>query len=311
MDLLFLVGGLVLLVLGAEGLVRGASGLARTWGVSPLAIGLTVVAFGTSTPELAASLAAAVRGQPDLGVANVVGSNSFSVLGILGLAALLRPLQVDLRVIRRDAPLMAAAGAVLFLLGLTIGRLEGILLLAGLVAYTAYTYIQAKREGKDAEAEFAPLASTDIGTIANALLVVAGLGLLALGATALVQGAVSLARGWGVSETLIGLTVVAMGTSLPELATSAVAASRGQADVAVGNIVGSNLFNVLGILGVASLVTPLRVHASLYAFDYPVMVGVSLWLWWAVATGHRVSRFEGALLFAGFLAYVAWVVVRG
>ena len=256
MNLLLLALGLALLTVGAEALIRGASGIAGRLGISPLIIGLTVVAFGTSAPELAVSVAAAWSGQPDIVIGNVVGSNVFNVLLVLGLSALITPLAIHSQLIRVDVPLMIGASilTLLFALDGRIGRVDGAVLFVGIIAYIAFQVRQGRRERLAAERrEPAPI---PLGWWADALLVLIGLTVLVLGSRFLVTSAVEIARSLGVSELVIGLTIVAAGTSLPEVATSVVASLRGQRDIAVGNVVGSNVFNLLSVLGLASLVSP-------------------------------------------------------
>jgi cation:H+ antiporter len=308
---LSLAAGLVLLFAGGELLVRGAVGVARRLGVSELMIGLTLVGFGTSTPELVASLDAALLGAPAIALGNVVGSNIANVLLILGLGALLTPMRTQREAFLRDGPVLIGVSALLAaacLLG-TIGRPLGALLLMLLLAYTWYVYRTERTASAAgavhvAEAEAIGRTQRALG-IALATALGGLLGVL-LGASLLVEAAITLARLWGVSEAVIGLTIVAVGTSLPELATTIVAAWRRQADVAFGNVVGSNIFNVLGILGVTALVQPLPVPPEIARFDVWVMLGVTLFLVGFAVTGWRVSRVEGA---AFLLAYAAYVLV--
>src|SRR5690606_34925378 len=257
---LFLLG-LVALYFGAEWLVRGAARLARRVGVSPLVVGLTIVAFGTSSPELVVSVFAAARGQADVAVGNVVGSNILNIALILGLAAILRPLRAQMRLIVRETPIMIAAGVALAVLGLdgTVSRPDAALLLAGLFAYVAFVLRGARREAVAIKQEFERFESAEAlapdgrGRARDVLLIVVGLTALSIGARLLVDASLVFARTLGVSELVIGVTVVAVGTSLPELATSLLAVWRDEADIAVGNVVGSNIFNILGILGLAGL----------------------------------------------------------
>ena len=308
---LSLAAGLVLLFAGGEMLVRGAVGVARRLGVSELMIGLTLVGFGTSTPELVASLDAALLGAPAIALGNVVGSNIANVLLILGLGALLMPLRTRREAFRRDGPVLLGVSALLAaacLLG-TIGRPLGALLLALLLAYTWYVYRTERTASAAgavhvAEAEAIGRTQRALG-LALATSLGGLLGVL-LGASLLVEAAIALARLWGVSEAVIGLTIVAVGTSLPELATTIVAAWRRQADVAFGNVVGSNIFNVLGILGLTALVQPLPVPPEIARFDVWVMLGGALFLVGFAVTGWRVSRSEGV---AFLLAYAAYVLV--
>jgi cation:H+ antiporter len=314
--LLLLVLGLVLLVGGAEFLVRGASRLALAAGISPLVVGLTVVAFGTSSPELSVSLMSAFRGGSDLALGNVVGSNIFNVLVILGLSALIVPLVVAQQLVRIDVPVMIGVSILLFLLGLdgVIGRVDGVLLAAGVVGYTVFLIRQSRREnGAEVTAEYESefgTAKQDAGWVRNLLWIALGLAGLMLGSKWLVDGAVSIARGFGVSELVIGLTIVAMGTSMPEVATSVVAALRGERDIAVGNAVGSNIFNILCVIGFSSVVAPSGIavsHAAL-AFDIPVMIGVALACLPVFFANYRISRLNGAAFLAVYVAYLVHLV---
>ncbi len=310
--------GLVLLVAGAELLVRGASRLAARLGISPLVIGLTVVAFGTSAPELAVSVQAGLAGQADIAVGNIVGSNIFNVLFILGLAALIVPLVVSRQLVRLEVPLVIGV-SVLFLVMALDGRIsgfDGMLLFAGIVAYTVFTVRQSRKESAAVRAEYAQKygdgQSAERGRLPLQIaLIVAGLVLLVLGAHWLVGGAVVIARHFGVSELIIGLTIVAAGTSLPEAATSIMAALRGERDIAVGNVVGSSIFNILAIAGIASMVTPggLEVAPALIRFDIPVMIAVALACLPIFASGHLIARWEGALFLGYYAAYVLYLIL--
>lgn len=309
-DLLTVTGGLVTLLVGAELLVRGASALALRLGITPVVVGLTVVAFGTSSPELVVSLTAAVHGQPGVALGNVVGSNICNLGLILGIAALIRPVVVHSRVIRLDMPLMI--GASLLTWGLLadgrLGRLDGLLLTLGVVAFTTFSVFQGRREASAVQEEFGEgVGPASARLLPSVLLVAGGLVLLTFGGRLLVDGAVAIARGAGVSETVIGLTLVALGTSLPELATSAVAALRGQSDLAVANVVGSNIFNLLGVLGPTALVAPLE-SVPVSSVDLAVMVGIAALAWPLLRTGARVSRGEGALLLLVYGLYVAYLL---
>ena len=304
--------GLVLLVAGAELLVRGASRLATAFGITPLVIGLTVVAFGTSAPELAVSLQSAWSGSADIALGNVVGSNVFNVLAILGLSAAIAPLVVQLKVIRFDVPLMVAVSALAWGLALDgrVGRLDGALLFAGVVAYTIWSIRAGRAESPQLPEEARPGSSS--GSLGGSVvLVLVGLALLVLGARWLVQGATEIARALGFSELVIGLTIVAGGTSLPELATSVVAAARGQRDIAVGNVVGSNLFNLLCVLGGAALLAPagVAVAPQALAFDLPVMTAVAFACLPVFLTGHAIARWEGLLFLGYYAAYTTWLVL--
>jgi cation:H+ antiporter len=317
--ILLFAAGLVLLVGGAELLVRGSSRLAAAFGVSPLVIGLTVVAYGTSTPELAVSVSAGLEGRADLEVGNVVGSNVFNVLAILGACALLAPLRVEAQVVRREVPIMIGASLLAAALGWDgrISALDGALLTAGIVLYSVSSIVQSRRETAAIQAEYAqeygPAAAPAgrAGVAVQLLWIAAGLALLVVGSRWLVGGAVAAAQWLGVSEVVIGLTIVSIGTSLPEVATSVLATLRGERDIAIGNVVGSNVYNLLAILGVASLVTPggLEVAPSIRNFDGPVMIAVALACLPLFATGHRLARWEGALFLGYYVAYAVYLVL--
>jgi cation:H+ antiporter len=312
-----LLGGFVALVVGGEILVRGASHLAGALGISPLVIGLTVVAFGTSAPELAVGVASALDGEPDIALGNVVGSNIANVLLVLGLAALVTPLAAGLRVVRREVPIMIAASLVFWLMALSgsIRRIEGLLLLVAIVVYTASLVRGARHEeqetpdaGVEAEAlvERAPRA---LG--GNIVLVGAGLVGLVVGASWIVDGATAVATTLGVPEVVIGLTIVAVGTSLPEITTSVVAGLRGHRDLAVGNVVGSCIFNLMMVLGVTALVSPepVTVTPSLLALDVPLMVAAAAACLPIMYTGLTVDRREGVLLLAFYVAYIVYLLL--
>jgi len=314
MDSVFLVAGLMLLVVGAEALVRGASRLAAACGISPLVIGLTVVAFGTSAPELAVSTVSVWTGQNNIALGNVIGSNIFNILLILGLSALVAPLTVSKRLVRLDVPLMIAASFAVLLFGLdgSIGRLEGGFLFACILIYTFYMIRQSRRDMAAEPGGQDPAVRAAGFSLKTVLLIPAGLGLLVLGSRWMVTGAVSLAERLGVSELVIGLTVVAAGTSLPELATSVVASLRGERDIAVGNVVGSNLFNLLAVLGLTGLAAPaaVPVPGSVLSFDLPIMIATAVACLPVFFTGGEISRWEGALFFAYYIAYTTYLVLR-
>ncbi len=307
--------GFAALIAGAELLVRGAAELARAVGMPPLIIGLTVVAFGTSTPELAVSVNAALSGQADISLGNVVGSNTFNILFILGISALVAPLIVSSQLIRLDVPVMIGMAALTWLLALdgAVGRVEGTVLVAALCAYTVlliYLGMRNNRIGATTAAK--PPAEVPRRRLGwSVLWVLIGLGLLVLGSGWLVNGAVALARFLGVSELVIGLTIVAAGTSMPELATSVVAAIRGQREIAVGNVVGSNIYNLLAVLGGAAMVSPqgVRVADAALRFDVPVMLAVSAACLPIFFTGGRISRWEGGLFLGYYVAYVVFLVL--
>jgi cation:H+ antiporter len=302
-----------LLVIGAELLVRGATRIAVAAGIRPLIIGLTVVAFGTSAPELAVSLGATFTGDADIAVGNVVGSNIFNVLFILGVSALVVPLAVQLQVIRFELPIMLAASVALLLLSLdgAIGRIDGMLLFGALLAYIIYL---ARSGGVPDPGIGAghPVSRSARNVAAAALLALVGLALLVAGSRFFVNGAVALAVLLGVSHTIIGLTIIAAGTSLPELATSVLAGMRGERDIALGNVVGSNIFNILGILGLCGLLSPhaVPVAASMLSFDIPVMIAVAVATLPVVLTGFRIDRIEGLLFLAFYAAYTAFLILQ-
>ncbi len=309
--ILWIAAALGLLFFGAEWLVRGSSALALRLGITPLVIGLTVVAYGTSMPEMVVSTVAALKGQGNIAVGNVVGSNIFNVCVILGLSALALPLRVKLQLIRLDAPLMVGASLLFVVLfrDFQISRVEAGLLLAGIIAYTVASVVLARKEvSAEVQAEFTESVVRPPGKLwRDLLLILGGLAVLVLGSRLLVTNAVELARLLGISEAVIGLTIVAAGTSMPELATSVVAAFRKQADIAIGNIVGSNLYNLLAIIGVSGLLAPL--HApGIRMLDLYVMLGTSIALLPLMWSGFVLKRWEGALLLAAYggYLYVLW-----
>jgi cation:H+ antiporter len=308
-----LVVGLAMLLAGGELLVRGAARLATRLGISPLVVGLTVVALGTSTPELAVAIRSALAGQPDFVVGNVVGSNIYNVLLVLGLAALVFPLVVHRRVVRWDVPLLVlvSLGVVAMALDGVLTRGHGLLLTIGLLGYFAFSAVMARRDPTAADVAPDIVTHGSGSTPRNLLLLAAGIGLLMAGAAWFVDSAVVLARVLGLSELVIGLTVVALGTSLPELATTLVAGIRGERDIAVGNVVGSCLMNLLGILGLTSLVAPdgVAVAPAAIAFDIPVMLAVAVACLPIFFTGHCISRWEGALFLAYGAAYTSYLIL--
>lgn len=310
--------GLVLLVAGADLLVRGASRLSLSFGISPLVVGLTVVAFGTSAPELAVSLQGALSGQGDIAVGNVLGSNIFNVLFILGVSALVAPLVVHRQVVLQEVPVMLGVSLLLWALAANgvIGRAEGALLAGLLLAYVLMLYRQARRAPATTQEESTselPASGPWLDRLwVQLLLIMVGLVLLVLGSHWLVSAAIEFAARLGISELVVGLTIVAAGTSLPEVATSVMAALRGQRDIAVGNVVGSNIFNILGVLGLSALFAPegLAVATQALRFDLPVMVGVAALCLPILLSGHRISRGEGALLLAAYVGYTAWLIAQ-
>lgn len=366
--LLLLSAGFVLLIAGGELLVRGAARLAAVLGVSPLVIGLTVVAYGTSTPEMAVSIKAGLASQDGIAVANVVGSNIFNVLFILGACALIAPLTVNRQLVRFDVPVMIAVSVLALVLALD-GRFvawEGVVLVVGVVAYTAWSVRQSRRQqaaeaaGEEAQVELAGVRAGWLAVLAAAAaatwggwalgwvgtveavvvsvgaavfalgsvlarggrsasdvlhqigFVAGGLGVLVIGARWLVDGAVELAVGLGVSETVVGLTIVAAGTSLPEVATSIVATVRGQRDIAIGNVVGSNIYNILAILGISTLVTPggLAVAPQMVTFDVPVMLAIAVACLPVFYSGYLIRRWEGGLFLVLYIGYTAFLILQ-
>lgn len=309
--------GLALLVGGAEALVRGASRLASRLGVPQLVIGLTIVAYGTSSPELAVSVHSSLMGQSSIAVGNVIGSNIFNVLFILGTSAALCPLVVSNQLVKLDVPIMIGAAVMALLFGLDgrISRWEAGVLFAGGLAYTIILVKLARKakisNGAAVESVADKAPHGRLSWVMDLLLIVVGLGLLVQGSRWLVDGAVHIARALSISELVIGLTVVAAGTSLPELATSVVASLRGERDIAVGNVVGSNIFNVLAVLGLCGLVSADGVEVSEAAshFDLPFMIAVSVACLPIFFTGNRISRWEGILFLAYYGAYTCYLVL--
>lgn len=317
--ILIFVAGLVILVAGAELLVRGSSRLAALLGISPLVIGLTIVAFGTSSPELAVSVKSALAGQADISIGNVVGSNIFNIVFILGASALIRPIKIAQQLVRLDAPIMVGVSILTFVLVLdgSLNRLDGVILFALLITYVVFLIRKSKSEGAELENEYAEeFASKEqlgaASVVKNLALTVAGLGLLVFGSDLLVESAVTIAAALGVSELVIGLTIVAVGTSMPEVATSIVAAYKGEGDIAAGNVVGSNIFNMLGVLGVAGIVAPQSIAIADYvlAFDLPVAIFAALITVPVFFVDNKVSRSDAVLYLTYFFAYNVYVVMR-
>jgi cation:H+ antiporter len=321
---LMFLAGLVALVAGADLLVRGASRLALSFGISPLVVGLTIVAFGTSAPEMAVSAGAVLNGQTGLAMGNVVGSNIFNVLFILGLSALITPLVVHVQLIRQEVPIMIGASLLVLVLALdgTLGLFDGALLFGLLLAYTGFLVVQSRRASREAQAEFdaeiqpASPDAWDARLPVQLALIAAGLALLVLGSDWLVSAAVFFAQSLGVSDLVIGLTIVAAGTSMPEVATSIMAALKGERDIAVGNVVGSCTFNLLGCLGLSGLLAGLlpgspglTVAPSLLALDIWVMLAVALACLPIFLSGREIARWEGAVFLGYYVAYMAYVVL--
>jgi len=318
--MLLLFVGLILLVIGAEALVRGASKLAAAAGIPPLVIGLTIVAYGTSTPEMAVSIMSCLAGQADISLGNVVGSNIFNVLFILGISALIVPLVVSQQVVRLDVPLMIAVSILTLIIGMDgkISRVDGILLFAGIIAYTAFLIYESRKESKEVQGEYAKEYGSKKETIHKSLLInmmkiFGGLGLLVFGSRLFVDSAVHIAQLFGISELVIGLTIVAVGTSLPELATSVIAAVRGERDIAVGNVVGSNIFNILAVLGLSSIIAPDGITVSTGAkhFDIPVMIAVAIACLPFFFSGGMLVRWEGSVFLGYYVAYMVYLVLAG
>jgi cation:H+ antiporter len=310
--------GLGALIVGAEALVRGASKIALSLGISPLVVGLTIVAFGTSSPELAVSVSAAIDGNTDIAIGNVVGSNILNILLILGISAVITPLAVHSQIIRQEVPIMIGASVILAVMVVdrSLGRLESALLLALLVAYVVFLVRQSRAESAEIRDEFQGAAvrreaAWDSHWAAQALLIVVGLALLVLGARWLVDAAVAFARAFGVSDLIIGLTIIAAGTSAPEIATSIMAAIRGERDIAVGNVIGSNTFNILGCLGLSGLVSAegLAIAPAVLHFDIWVMLAVAIACLPAFMLRRQIGRRRGLLFLAYYGAYVVYLIL--
>jgi len=320
MNILLFLAGLVALVIGAELLVRGASKLALSFGISPLVVGLTIVAFGTSAPEVAVSVGAVLDGRTDIAIGNVVGSNIFNVLFILGLSALIVPLVVNIQLIRQEIPIMLGASVLLLALGMdgVLSWFDGAVLFTLLIAYTVFLVVQSRRETKAAQDEYAQelqpavQGAWDSKLPAQLALIAAGLVALVLGSDWLVTASVAFAKAMGVSDLVIGLTIVAAGTSMPEVATSITAAIKGERDIAVGNVVGSNTFNILGCLGISGLVSGeagLAMSQALMNFDIWVMLAVALACLPVFMTGREIARWEGGVFIVYYCAYVTYLIL--
>ena len=321
MTILLFIVGLALLIVGAEVLVRGASRLAGALGISPLVIGLTVVAFGTSSPELAISIKAALSGQANIALGNVIGSNIFNVLFILGLSALIAPLIVSQKLVRFDVPVMIGVSVLVLVLSMdqTLGSIDGLILLAGLIAYIGFLIYETRSEKVAIRAEYdqefglsdVAVETAPIGWVKNIAFVLVGLAALVLGSRWLVESAVSIAEYLRVSELVIALTIIAAGTSMPELVTSIVASLRGERDIAVGNVVGSNIFNLVAVLGLSIIVSPtgIGVSPAMLLFDMPIMIAVAFACLPIFFTGGKISRAEGGVLFAYYVAYTLYLIL--
>ncbi|MEX0618596.1 MAG: calcium/sodium antiporter [Pseudohongiellaceae bacterium] len=310
-SLILLIVGFLILTFGAEFMVRGSSAIALKLGISPLLIGLTIVAMGTSAPELAVSIESALTGRSSIALGNVVGSNIANIGLILGLTALISTIALDLRLIKKQIPMLIGASILtwVLLLDQMLSTLDGLLLATGFFAFLYYSYLQARQDQASASLVTANpvIVPSNRPVWLHAALTLFGLGLLIYGSTLFVESAVDIAVHIGISEAVIGLTIVAIGTSIPELATSLVAAWRRESDIAVGNIIGSNLFNILGILGITAVVRPVN-GAEFNSVDFMVMVGYAVILLPFALTGLKISRLEGSILLAGYLLYMGYLV---
>jgi cation:H+ antiporter len=323
LNILFCLVGFVMLYYGAEWLVKGSSSLARSLGVTPIVIGLTVVAFGTSAPELVVSLISSIKGKSMIAVGNVVGSNICNIALVLGMSALFQPLTSDRSVITRDIPIMLGISLYLLILSLnsTLGRIEGATLFAGIILYTFFNYYIAMKQAKKGVAEEEILADSGLEEIEyigsrtkQIVFVVVGIIGVVAGAQIVVESAVKIMQILGVSEKFIGLTIVAFGTSLPELATSVVAAVRKEMDISIGNLVGSNVFNIMSVLGIASLVRPIPIPGGFFGsglvIDYLVMMVTSFLPWLMMRKTNTVTRRDGAILLFCYVGYLAYLIIR-
>lgn len=310
-DVLMILGGLVLLFFGGEGLIKGAVSLARNFGLSKLLVSAVVVGFGTSMPEMTVSVGAALKGASDIAIGNVVGSNIANILLIVGVAAILCPIFIAGTAVKRDTFVMLGASLALCGLAMTgiIGFAAGFLMFAVLIGYIVWSYMRDKKSGTETAAhieediEGEPQLSPGKASV----FALAGLGLLVAGAYILVEGAVAIARDFGLSEAVIGLTIVAVGTSLPELATAVVAAYRKHSDVIIGNILGSNIFNILSILGITAMLSPIPVAAQIASYDVWIMLGVAIALSIYLLRGLTIGRFSGIAMLLAYCAYTAWL----
>lgn len=309
---LYLVGGLVLLFVGAEGLIRGSSNLAIKIGITPLVVGLTVVAFGTSAPELVVSLRAALLGNSSIALGNAVGSNIANIALVIGVAALIRPLKVHAKVIMREIPIMIGISVLLLFLLIDgeLGFVDGLIFVIGLIAYLVFNVITARKEkNPEVDEEFKEGLKSKLGIPVSTLIMIGGLVLLILGANLFVQSAVAIAKLFNISDAIIGLTIVAVGTSLPELITSIVASYKNEADIAIGNVVGSNIFNILLILGITAIILPISSVGISYV-DLGVMMFTAIILFPLSRTGFSISRLEGTFMLAGYIGYIYYLIPK-
>lgn len=309
---LYLVGGLIMLFVGAEGLIRGSSNLAIKIGITPLVVGLTVVAFGTSAPELVVSLRAALLGNSSIALGNAVGSNIANIALVLGVAAIIRPLKVHAKVIMREIPIMIGISVLLLLLLIDgeLGFIDGLIFVIGLISYLIFNVITARNEkNPEVDEEFKEGLKSKLGIPVSIVIMIGGLVLLILGANLFVQSAVAIAKTFNVSDAIIGLTIVAIGTSLPELITSIVASYKKEADIAIGNVVGSNVFNILCILGITALIIPISTVGISY-IDLGVMLFTVVILFPLSRTGFSISRLEGAFMLSGYMGYIYYLIPK-
>lgn len=305
--ILLIIAGLVVLTVGAEFLVRGGVSSALRLGVTPLVIGLTIVAFGTGAPEFVVSLDAALKGNSGIALGNVIGSNISNIALILGCAAIVRPMSVKAEILKREMPVLLAVSAFICIVMYdgVISRIDGALLTVALIAYTVGAYIMSrKKESDEVEAEYEEAVTASGRPVwFDVLFILVGLGALVGGSSLLISGAVTVAEMAGMSETVIGLTIVAIGTSLPELATSVVASYRNEADIAFGNAIGSNVFNILGVLGISAMITPIVVD-GIRTLDIGVFLGSVIVLWAMLGRRFDLDRPEGLILVAGYIIYI-------
>ena len=314
-DILMFLGGLVALYFGAEWLVAGASSLAIRFGIAPLIVGLTVVAFGTSAPELLVSLLAVKDGADGVSVGNIIGSNVANIALILGCSSLVAPISINKSALMREYPIMLASGVLLVVLAhdMTLSRLDGVILSGCMVAFLVYSFIRGRKLselGVEVEVGDEIADPSESNTLKDMGFLVVGIVGLALGAWLLVESAVSMAKSFNVPDLVIGITIVAIGTSLPELATSVVAAYRGESDISVGNVIGSNIFNVFLVLGVVAMVMPITVSPLAVKVDLWVMLGVCIVIWPLMRFGLKISRVDGVFLLIGYVVYMVYLFMR-
>lgn len=309
LQIILFIAGLTGLYFGAEWLVKGASRFASSFKIKPVVIGLTIVAFGTSTPELVTSVIASIKHASDIAMGNVIGSNIANIGLILGLSAIVQPLKIDMKLIYREMPIVVGISMLLYFMGWNgaLSRLEGGILLIGILAYTCYVYRVALKESKTIELEYEEFIGVKDNVAKDIFLIIIGIGALVGGAYLLVHSAIYFARVIGISELVIGLTVIAVGTSIPELATSLVAAIRKESDISVGNVLGSNIFNILAVLGIAAIIQPLQVNSASLRIDMPVMLFFSIFLIPIITWKSVLTRGQGVLLLIGYGAYVFWL----